>query len=85
MLINAAGRMGDANKCVELLVTEVHHHFVQPGFASAGSDSGGSYECRFLAIDDIADQPFRDGGDGAYVHDDHCGSCGVSCDGAIPN
>ncbi|GMV39046.1 MAG: hypothetical protein AMXMBFR64_07620 [Myxococcales bacterium] len=35
--------------------------------------------------DGLVDEPFRVGGTGAYVGDDHCGTCGVSCDGAIPS
>ncbi len=42
--------------------------------------------CDFLDNDcsGAADDPFRDAA-GRYVDDDHCGSCGISCDGAIPN
>ncbi len=29
------------------------------------------------------DEPFKDGA--LYVHHDHCGGCGRSCDGAVPN
>jgi len=35
--------------------------------------------------DGVADQPFRDPVSGVYVDDLNCGSCGVSCAGAIPN
>ena len=35
--------------------------------------------------DGLVDEPFRVGGTGAYVGDDNCGTCGVSCDGAIPS
>ena len=34
--------------------------------------------------DGQVDEPFRVGGTGAYVGDLNCGTCGVSCDGAIP-
>ena len=43
--------------------------------------------CDFLDndCDGTADDPFRLGGNGPYVDDAHCGTCGVSCAGAIPN
>jgi hypothetical protein len=34
--------------------------------------------------DGSADEDFKDG-NGAYVGQQHCGGCGVSCDGKIPN
>jgi len=42
--------------------------------------------CDFLDNDcsGTADTPFRDAA-GRYVDDENCGSCGISCDGAIPN
>jgi hypothetical protein len=30
-------------------------------------------------LDGLVDEPFRDPGSGAYVHDEHCGTCGLSC------
>jgi hypothetical protein len=35
--------------------------------------------------DGQVDQAYRTNGDGPYVHDEHCGACGVSCQGAVPN
>jgi subtilisin-like proprotein convertase family protein len=35
--------------------------------------------------DGQVDEDFRDATSGAYVADDHCGACGVSCDERIPN
>ncbi|TNF24118.1 MAG: hypothetical protein EP329_25635, partial [Deltaproteobacteria bacterium] len=35
--------------------------------------------------DGLTDEDFRDGPGGAYVDDQNCGACGVSCAGAIPN
>jgi len=42
--------------------------------------------CDFLDnnCNGVADEPFKDGA-GRYVSNQHCGSCGVSCAGAIPN
>ena len=35
--------------------------------------------------DGVVDGPYRVGDEGPYVHDEHCGACGVSCVGQIPN
>jgi hypothetical protein len=46
----------------------------------------GAEVCDFLDNDceGTADQTFRNAA-GLYVSNDHCGSCGITCDGAIPN
>ena len=47
----------------------------------------GAESCDLLDndCDDLVDEDYRVDGVGAYVHDQHCGACGVSCAGAIPN
>ena len=42
--------------------------------------------CNFLDddCDGDVDEGFLDPALGAYVHDEHCGLCGLSCDGAVP-
>jgi hypothetical protein len=35
--------------------------------------------------DGAVDEDFRDALTGRYVQDDHCGACGFSCEGVIPN
>ena len=39
---------------------------------------------RSIRVSFDMDQPFRDPASGAYVHDAHCGACGLSCEGAMP-
>jgi len=43
--------------------------------------------CDFLDnnCDGTADEPFKQAGTDAYVDNDNCGACGVSCTDAIPN